>query len=55
MCLINNESPYTGVDTVLKDGDVLVMDYSMMMGLDLGLDSYMENADGEWVQVSGWK
>ena len=55
MCLINGESPYTGVDTVLKDKDVIVMDYSMMMGLDLGLNSYMENSAGDWVEVDGWK
>ena len=55
MCEINKSTNNGGVDTVVKNGDTICLDYSMMMGLDLGYDSYVENSDGKWVPVSGWK
>lgn len=57
MCVIDNSTYNDGVDTVLSDGKdhTLVMDFSMMMGLDLGYSSYVENTDHEWVPVPGWK
>lgn len=56
MCVIDNSTYNNGVDTVLSDGKdhTLVMDFSMMMGLDLGYNSYVENTDHEWVPVPGW-
>ncbi len=55
MCEINKSTNNGGVDTVVKNGDTICLDYSMMMGLDLGYDSYVENSEGKWVPVSGWK
>lgn len=49
-----NEAPYYGVDTVLNDGDIVVLDFSMMMGLDVGLNGYMKNSEGEWVSQTAW-
>ena len=54
MCIINNASPYDGVDSVVSTGDKICMDFSMMMGLDQGQDSYMQNSNGDWVQVKAW-
>ncbi|URW86544.1 hypothetical protein M5E86_02225 [Blautia wexlerae] len=56
MCVIDNSTYNNGVDTVLSDGKdhTLTLDFSMMMGLDLGFDSYVKAADGTWVPVSGW-
>lgn len=54
MCIINNVSPYYGVDTEVSDGDKICLDYSMMMGLDLGQNSYMQNSDDDWVEVKAW-
>lgn len=54
MCIINNESPYDGVDSIVSTGDKICMDFSMMMGLDQGQDSYMQNSKGDWVQVKAW-
>lgn len=57
MCVIDNSTYNNGVDTVLSDGKdhTLDLDFSMMMGLDLGYDSYVKNTDGKWVPVKGWK
>lgn len=57
MCVIDNSTNNNGVDTVLSDGQnhTLTLDYSMMMGLDLGFASYVEDKDGTWVPVQGWK
>ena len=55
MCEINNSTNNNGVDSAVKNGETICLDYSMMMGLDLGYDSYVENIEGKWVPVSGWK
>ena len=56
MCVIDKSTYNNGVDTVLSDGKnhSLELDFSMMMGLDLGYSSYVENTDNEWVPVLGW-
>ena len=56
MCVIDGSTYNNGVDTVLSDGKnhTLTMDFSMMMGLDQGFDSYVENTDKEWVPVKAW-
>lgn len=48
------EAPYNGVDTVLTDKDVVVLDFSMMMGLDVGLNGYMQDSTGQWVFQKAW-
>lgn len=48
------EAPYNGVDTVLNDNDIVVLDFSMMMGLDVGLNGYMQNKAGQWVFQEAW-
>lgn len=54
MVTINGNSPYYGIDTVLAANDVVVLDFSMMMGLDIGLDSYVPDANGNWTYVPAW-
>lgn len=54
MVKINGESPYYGVDTVLQGNETIVLDFSMMMGLDIGLDGYVQDSSGEWVFVEAW-
>lgn len=53
MCIINNSTYNDGVDTVVNNGDTICLDYSMMMGLDLGFDSYVQKGN-EWIQVKAW-
>lgn len=48
------EAPFSGVDTVLNNEDVVGLDFSMMMGLDVGLNGYMENSAGEWKFQNAW-
>lgn len=48
------EAPYYGVDTVLNDGDIVVLDFSMMMGLDVGLNGYMQDSNEKWVYQTAW-
>lgn len=56
MLLINGNTNNNGLGTVLTSNTTgVVLDFSMMMGLDLGQDSYMQDYNsGEWVSVSGW-
>lgn len=54
MVLINGGSPYYGLDTQISNGDIVELDFTMMMGLDLGQDSWVETSGGTWVQVSAW-
>lgn len=48
------EAPYYGVDTVLNNGDIVVLDFSMMMGLDVGLNGYVKSQTGKWVYQTAW-
>lgn len=50
----SDEAPYNGVDTVLNDNDVVILDFSMMMGLDIGLNGYMQDSTGNWVFQYAW-
>lgn len=54
MLKINGDSPYYGVDTVLQGNETIVLDFSMMMGLDIGLDGYVQKSNGEWTFVEAW-
>ncbi len=56
MLLINGSTNNNGLGTVLTSNtQAVTLDFSMMMGLDLGQDSYMQDFEtGEWVLVQGW-
>ena len=59
MLLINGDTNNNGLGTTLvynQDNDnTVILDFSMMMGLDLGQGSYMQDAiSGEWSYVPGW-
>lgn len=55
MVIINGSSPYYGLDTQISNGDIIELDFTMMMGLDLGQDSWVETSPGNWTQVSAWQ
>ena len=56
MVLINGNTNNNGIDTELTSSTTsVVLDFSMMMCLDLGQDSYVQNASGDWVFVEGWQ
>lgn len=54
MTIINGSNNNNGVSTVLNNGDTVDLNFSMMMGLDLGQDSWMQNSQGTWVQRTKW-
>lgn len=56
MLLINGSTNNDGVDTVLTTNPgTITLDFSMMMGLDLGQGSYMQDYEsGQWGYVQGW-
>ena len=56
MTIIDGNTDNLGVDTVLSDTKehTVCLDFSMMMGLDLGFSSYVQQGD-QWIQVPGWK
>ncbi|MBQ8086210.1 MAG: hypothetical protein IJ232_08920 [Lachnospiraceae bacterium] len=54
MTVINGNTNNNGVSTVLSNGATVDLNFSMMMGLDLGQDSWVENSSGTWVQQSKW-
>ena len=56
MTIIDGNTDNLGVDTVLSDTKehTVCLDFSMMMGLDLGFSSYVQHGD-QWIQVPGWK
>jgi hypothetical protein len=55
MLLIDGSTNNNGIGTVLtSNNSTVVLDFSMMMGLDLGQDSYVQNSGGSWVFVNGW-
>lgn len=61
MLLIGGNTNNNGLGTTLvynsedPSANTVVLDFSMMMGLDLGQSSYMQDASsGEWVPVSAW-
>lgn len=56
MLLINGNTNNNGLGTVLTSNtQTVTLDFSMMMGLDLGQGSYMQDAQsGQWSYVPGW-
>ncbi len=54
MTIINGSNNNNGVSTVLNNGDTIDLNFSMMMGLDLGQNSWMQNSQGTWVQCNKW-
>ncbi len=54
MMIINGNTNNIGVDTVLTNNATVDLNFSMMMGLDLGQASWMEKPNHEWVQRNAW-
>ena len=54
MIILGGSTDNLGVDTELVNGQTVDLNYTMMMGLDLGQDSWMENSNHQWVQVNRW-
>lgn len=54
MTVINGNTNNNGVDTVLTNGSTVDLNYSMMMGLDLGQASWGQDSDGDWVPCAAW-
>lgn len=54
--IIDGSTDNAGVDTILTDTKehTVCLNYSMMMGLDLGFSSYVQKGN-DWVQVEAWK
>ncbi|SFB40882.1 protein of unknown function, partial [Acetitomaculum ruminis DSM 5522] len=54
MIIINGNTNNLGCDQVLQDNDKVDLNFSMFMGLDLGQDSWVEDAAGQWIQADAW-
>lgn len=54
MISVDNTEAYNGVDTTLKDGDVVRMEYTLYGGCDDGWTGYIENSSSNWVSVNAF-